>query len=196
VIYNGVVAHAPRPPLTDPPTVAFAGRLAFEKGVDVLLDAFDLVTQRLPRARLIVAGEGPESGRLQESARRFGANVEFLGHHAREKIERHFKAAWVQAIPSRGGEAFGNAAAEAMMRGTAVVASAKGGFTEYVQQDVTGLLVPPNDSAGLANALVRILDNRDYAESLGHAGRMFALQAFDQNRFTERFLSIYERVTA
>ncbi len=51
---------------------------------------------------------------------------------------------------SRGAEAFGNAAAEAIMRGTAVVASVNGGFKEYVHHEQTGLLVPPGDPAALA----------------------------------------------
>jgi glycosyltransferase involved in cell wall biosynthesis len=195
VIFNGVAARAPRPPLGDPPTVVFAGRLAREKGVDILLEAFGQVVAHVPHARLIIAGEGPESHRLQHAATRFGPHVAFLGHLGREALERHSDAAWVQAIPSRGAEAFGNSAAEAMMRGTAVVATARGGFTEYVRHGRTGLLVPPGDPEALASALRRVLSDRDYAESLGQAGRRFAIAAFDQDRFVDRFVSIYERIT-
>lgn len=195
VIYNGVVARAPRPPLGEPPTIAFAGRLAYEKGVDILLDAFKLVIQHLPQTQLMIAGEGPESRRLRWIAKQLGANIDFLGHQPRETIERRLDAAWVQVIPSRGAEAFGNAAAEAMMRGTAVVASADGGFIEYVQHEHTGLLVPPGDHAALGKALLQVVSDRDYAESLGQAGRRFALKAFDQGQFLDRFVAIYERLT-
>lgn len=194
VIYNGLVACAQRPPLGDPPTIAFSGRLAHEKGVDILLDAFKLVIQSLPRTQLIIAGEGPESRRLRGIAQQLGAKIDFLGHQPRETIERRFDTAWVQVVPSRGAEAFGNAAAEAMMRGTAVVASANGGFTEYMQHEHTGLLVPPGDHAALAKALLKVLSDRDYAESLGQAGRRFALKTFDYGQFLARFVAIYERL--
>jgi glycosyltransferase involved in cell wall biosynthesis len=195
VIHNGVVARAPRPRLGDPPTIGFAGRLAYEKGVDILLDAFKLVIRHLPQTQLLIAGEGPESRRLRSIAEHIGAKIDFLGHQPRETIERRFDAAWVQVVPSRGAEPFGNAAAEAMMRGTAVVASANGGFTEYVQHELTGLLVPPEDEAALGKALLRVVGDRDYAESLGQAGRQFALKAFDHDQFLDRFVAIYERLT-
>ena len=81
------------------------------------------------------------------------------------------------------------------MRGTAVVASEKGGFSEYVQNDITGLLVPAQDHAALGEALLKVLGDRDYAESLGQAGRRFALKAFDPDQFVDRFVAIYERLT-
>ena len=195
VIYNGIVGRAPRPPLGEPPTIAFSGRLSHEKGIDILLEAFKFVIQDLPRTQLLIAGEGPESRRLRGIAKQLGANIDFLGHQPREIIERRFDAAWVQVVPSRGAEAFGNAAAEAMMRGTAVVASATGGFTEYVQHEQTGLLVPSGDHVALGKALLQVVRDRDYAEFLGQAGRSFALKAFDQSQFLDRFVAIYERLT-
>jgi glycosyltransferase involved in cell wall biosynthesis len=195
VIPNGIEAREPRPPLSGPPTIAFAGRLAYEKGVDTLLNAYKLVIEQRPDALLLIAGEGPESGRLRKIAEQLDAKIEFLGHQPREIVERRFNAAWVQVVPSRGSEAFGNAAAEAMMRGTALVASAKGGFTEYVQHEQTGLLVAPDDHAALGSMLLKVLGDREYAESLGQAARRFALTAFDQGQFLDRFIAIYEGLT-
>jgi glycosyltransferase involved in cell wall biosynthesis len=195
VIPNGIKAREPRPPLSGPPTIAFAGRLAYEKGVDTLLDAYKLVIEQRPDTQLLIAGEGPESGRLRKIAEQLGAKIEFLGHQPRAIIERRFDAAWVQVVPSRGSEAFGNAAAEAMMRGTALVASATGGFTEYVRHEETGLLVVPGDHAALGRQLLKVLGDREYAESLGRAGRRYALTAFDQGQFLDRFIAIYEGLT-
>lgn len=194
VIANGIKAREPRPPLSGPPTIAFAGRLAYEKGVDTLLDAYKLVIEQRPDTQLLIAGEGPESGRLRKIAAQLDAKIEFLGHQPREIIERRFDAAWVQVVPSRGSEAFGNAAAEAMMRGTALVASTTGGFTEYVRHEETGLLVAPGDHAALGRLLLKVLGDREYAESLGRAGRRYALTAFDQGQFLDRFIAIYERL--
>ena len=195
IIPNCVAPRGPRPPLADPPSIAFAGRLAYEKGVDTLLKAFKVVVEQRPDAKLLIAGEGPEGAKLRKMAEQFGEKVEFLGHQTRETIECRFNAAWVQVVPSRGTEAFGNAAAEAMMRGTAVVTSAIGGFPEYVEHERTGLLVPPDDEATLGATLLKILCDRGYAESLGQAGRRFALKAFDQGQFLNRFTAIYTELT-
>jgi glycosyltransferase involved in cell wall biosynthesis len=194
VIPNGIVTRGPRPPLADPPTIAFAGRLVYEKGVDTLVKAFRLVIEQRPDAKLLIAGEGPERAKLLKIAEQIGAQIEFLGHQPRETIERRFEAAWVQVVPSRGREAFGNAAAEAMMRGTAVVASAIDGFKEYVQHEQTGLLVPPDDEAALGRTLLRVLGDRQYAESLGQAARRFALITFDHGRFLDGFIAIYKEL--
>lgn len=66
---------------------------------------------------------------------------------------------------------------------------------EYVHHEHTGLLVPPGDPAALGKALLQVVRDRDYAESLGQAGRRFALKAFDQDQFLDRFIAIYERLT-
>ena len=196
VIPNGIVAPEPSKPLAEPPTLAFAGRLTFEKGVDVMLDAFKQVMEQMPQARLLIAGEGPESHRVRSAVRHFSDNIEFPGYLPRKKLEKFFEGAWVKVVPSRGAEAFGNTAAEAMMRGTAVVASASGGFTEYVRHDHTGLLVPPNDPEALAAMLLRALSDRKFAEELGQAGRRFALKQFDFGIFLDRIEAIYKSISA
>lgn len=170
VIPNGVPERPQRPALSGPPTVAFAGRLVVEKGADVLLRAFAAVVGQVPDAHLLLAGDGPERGRLGQLADRVPGHVTWLGHLPPAELERRCDAAWVQAVPGRWDEPFGNVATEAMMRGTAVVASDLGGPAEVVREGVTGLLVPPGDAAALAGALVRLLTDRGLAERLGAAG--------------------------
>jgi glycosyltransferase involved in cell wall biosynthesis len=109
-------------------------------------------------------------------------------------LEQHFNTAWVQAAPSRWEEPFGNVATEAMMRGTAVVASAFGGLAEIVRNGETGFLVPPGEAAALAQALLRLVSDREAAERMGQAGRVVALTTFSQERVVERFVELYHRI--
>ena len=67
------------------------------------------------------------------------------------------RSAWVQAVPSRWAEPFGLVAAEAMMQGTAVVASATGGLPEIVEHGHTGFLIPPDDPKALAETIVGLI---------------------------------------
>ncbi len=194
----GVAVREPRPPLSDPPLVAFAGRLVREKGVDLLLRGMPAVLERVPEARLVVAGEGPDGARLRALAARLGiqGRTRFLGHVPADALDEALSAAWVQAVPSLWDEPFGIVAPEAMMRGTAVVATAAGGLAESVVHGKTGLLVPGGDPEALAAALVRVLSSRETAEAMGAAGRRRALDEFEESAFVDAFLEIYADMLA
>ncbi|MGH7566167.1 MAG: glycosyltransferase family 4 protein [Gemmatimonadota bacterium] len=197
-IAPGVASREPRPPLASPPTVAFAGRLAREKGAEVLLRALPAVIARVPDAQLVVAGDGPEFRRLRRLATELGIDgrTRFLGHVGSEQLDAVLAPAWVQAVPSLWDEPFGLVAPEAMMRGTAVVASAAGGPAESVVHGETGLLVPGGDPDALADALARVLSSRETAEAMGAAGRRRALSDFQESAFIEAFLQIYQELLA
>lgn len=199
VVHNGVPARAMRSScLNDPPIVAYAGRLVAEKGVAVLFSAFARVQKQIPQARLVIAGQGAEEENLRALAAELNISdrILWLGHLPRQAMEQHFDAAWVQVVPSLWAEPFGNVTTEAMMRGTAVIASNVGAQPEIVRDGETGFLVPPNDIDALTTALLHLLLNRDRAEKMGQAGRDRALTHFSEDRCTEQFLAIYQRLIA
>lgn len=198
VIYNGVPVREPRPALQDPPTVAYAGRLVPEKGVAVLLRAFATARSQVPTARLLIAGQGPEAVALRDLTQQLGLgdSVTWLGHLERSQLEACLNRAWVQAVPSQWEEPFGNVTTEAMMRGTAVVASAVGAQPEIIQADRTGFLVPPVDVAALGDRLIQLLQSRDLAETMGREGRRRALTHFSEASRTDQFLALYQRLQA
>jgi len=184
----------PRPPLAAPPTLGFAGRLVPEKGLDVLLAAFARVVTEMPDARLVVAGDGPDRDQVRASIARYSISqhVALLGHVPPSDMEAGLAGVWVQAVPSLWEEPFGLVAEEAMMRGTAVVASCTGGLLEIVEDGVTGSLVPPGDVNALARAIVQLLRNRDRAESFGRAGREAALTRLGESQYVDGFVHLYE----
>lgn len=198
VIYNGVPVRSPRPPLTQPPTVAYAGRLVPEKGVDVLLQAFAIAHTQVPDAQLLIAGQGSAEGDLRQLAKGLGIadRVHWLGHCTRAEMEDRFNQVWVQVVPSQWAEPFGNVTTEAMMRGTAVIASAVGAQPEIVQPDKTGFLIPPGAVDALAESLTQLLLHQDLAEAMGAAGRERALAHFSEERRNDQFLALYRRLQA
>jgi len=115
-----------------------------------------------------------------------------LAHLSRPEVERLFDGAWVQVVPSRWAEPFGLVAAEAMMRGTAVVASAFGGLNEIVKDSKTGFLVPPGSVSALSEALLNILQDRDLAEQMGRAGREVATLHFNEEKYVDRLVQLYQ----
>jgi glycosyltransferase involved in cell wall biosynthesis len=193
LLRNGVRERPARPALACPPTVAFAGRLVAEKGVDVLLRAVADARKDVEDLRLVVAGDGPERRALESLARDLGidAATTFTGHLPRAEVEAHLDAAWVQAVPGRWEEPLGNVTLEAMMRGTAVVATDLGGPAELVDDGVTGLTVEPGSVASLADALAALLNDREACERLGVAARARALADHSEARMLDRLMNLY-----
>lgn len=197
-VWNGVSRRAPRPPLTSPPLAAYAGRLTREKGLTTLLPAFAIVARELPDARLLIIGDGPEREGLERIAAKEGIadRVTWGGHQPRVEVERLMESVWVLAAPSLIEEPFGNSVGEAMMRGTAVVATDVGGPSEVIRASRGGALVPPGDPVRLAEALVSILADRARAEALGAAGRVWALDNLGMEAFVDRFVEFYRGLVA
>jgi glycosyltransferase involved in cell wall biosynthesis len=196
VIPNGAAIVPARPPLGGPPTIGFAGRFVPKKGLQVLVAAMARVVAQVREARLLIAGDGPDRHAVRRaiSERALDGHVALLGHLSAGELESALAAAWVQAVPSTYEEPFANVALEAMMRGTAVVGSAAGGMPEIVRDGHTGYLVPRGDASALADALLRLLRDRDRAEVMGAAGREWARAELTDDRMVERFVETYERV--
>jgi glycosyltransferase involved in cell wall biosynthesis len=194
---NAIPDLPARPPLVGPPLVAFAGRLTREKGVDVLLRAFASTRRRIPEARLVVAGEGPERARLEGLAHDLGlaGHATFAGKLARTELERMLAGAWAQALPSIWREPFGNAAGEALMRGTALVASETAGVARLIDDPEAAVLVAPGDVDRLADALARVLGDREVAERIGARGRAFALDRLSYRAYVDRVVELYAELT-
>jgi glycosyltransferase involved in cell wall biosynthesis len=198
VIWPGTPDAEPRPPLIDPPTVTYAGRLTPEKGVDILIRAFSQARQRCPQARLLVAGSGPETPKLRALIEQLGISdsVMMCGQLGGKQLDDVLRCAWVHVVPSRWPEPFGLTATEAMMRGTAVIASRIGGLAESVDDQTTGLHVTPGDERELANALSQVLGDRILAERLGAAGRTRAITLFSIDRCVTQFEALYDTLTS
>ena len=198
IVHNGVPIRPIRPPLENPPTVAYAGRLVSEKGIEILIRAFAIVLSKVPDAILLVAGDGKEKASLQTLTTELGIakSIKWLGHVSQAEMERQFNSAWVQVVPSQWEEPFGNVTTEAMMRGTAVVASAVGAQPEIIIDRQTGYLFPPQDVSQLSQLLTSLLSDCQLATEIGLAGRDRALSEFSEDKRNRTFLEIYTRLIA
>lgn len=189
----GVPALEPRPPLAPSPTVACVGRLFGKKGVEVLLRAMPSVRTAVPGVKLRIVGDGPEMGALQEivGSLQLTDCVTFHGFVPRDAIDTLLADAWMQVVPSVYEEPFGVVTIEAMMRGTALVATNVGGPTEVVREGDTGFLVPPGDADALAGAMIKVLRDRELAERLGANAYAIARREFTEPVSIDRVLALY-----
>lgn len=198
-----VVPNAVAPPTKaralvgiEPHAIGFAGRFVPEKGVEVLLDAFEIVLTRLPEARLLLVGDGPERPVIERriSASGLADRIEITGWLPWEAADRRLATVAVQAVPSVWEEPFGLVAVEAMARGTPVVASDIGGLGEVVEGGRTGRLVKPGDPGALAASLLTILEDPEAASRMGRAGQAVARERYALGPFVERMIEIYRRL--
>ncbi len=196
VVHNGVPRRARRPSLAEPPIIGYAGRFTPEKGVETLIEAFVRVARRHRGVRLLLAGEGSSHPTIVRSISASGLadRVTLTGFLERSEMERVFDCVWIQVIPSVHEEPFGLAVAEAMMRGTAVVATDLGGPAELVRHGETGLLVPPRDPTALAEALGELMEDPPRVEEMGARGRELAFESLSIERCVDRFLELYSQL--
>jgi glycosyltransferase involved in cell wall biosynthesis len=143
-----------------------------------------------------MVGDGPERPRLERVAAelQIASRITWTGQLPRAESQRPLLPAWLQVVPSLWAEPFGLVAAEAMMRGTAVIASQTGGLGEIVQHGETGLHVPPGDVEALARAMRRLLEDRDLAERMGRAGRAAALARYSESAAVDKIEQLYQYI--
>jgi len=146
------------------PLFVAAGRLAPEKGVGDLLDALARAAPRHPGLRLRLVGDGPDLPALRHRTAELGLEVDFRGAVPRGAVESELGDAWAAVQPSRWAEPFGLGAAEAIVAGVPVVASAAGGPSEVVEEGLTGLLYPNGDVAALADRLDAVASRRAFPD--------------------------------
>lgn len=203
VIYNGIdFARLDAQPGTDlraslgipagTVLVGAVGSLIRRKGHDVLVRAIGQLTgERAPH--LLVASDGPEREPLRRLTEELGltGRVHFLGYH--EPITDLYASCDIMALASRA-DAFGLVLAEAGYSRRPVVATRVGGIPEVVVDGETGLLVPSDDVAALADALGRLTADPALRSRMGDAARIRAETKFSVQRMAAEFEDAYERL--
>jgi glycogen(starch) synthase len=173
------------------------GRIIAEKGFDLAIAAFASIATRFPRAKLIIAGDGPERERLERQVHDQGITerVDFLGWVPPEQMPTVVAGASVVVVPSRWQEAFGLVALEAALQGRPAVVAGVGGLPEVVIDGETGFVVAPEDSGALARAIAMLLDDPSLAARMGDAARTRATTRHGVARYADEYEQLYEHLT-
>lgn len=171
----------------------YVGTLEPRKGVDTLIEAWALLANRWPAARLVIAGKkGWYTNELDALVQRLGlgARVQFTGYIADADLPALYAAAHAFSFPSRY-EGFGLPPLEAMACGTPVIVSNASSLPEVVGD--AGLLVPPDDVAALAAAIERIFAAPDLRAELAQRGATQAAR-FSWQRTAQQTIAVYRDV--
>jgi glycosyltransferase involved in cell wall biosynthesis len=201
-----LTGHAPKATRTEPPyTVGYFARIAPEKGLHVLVEAYHRLRARpgMPPLRLLAAGylldeHRPYLASIQQRLRDWGIQDEFRYAGA---PDRAAKIALIQemdvfSMPTVYAEPKGLSLLEAMANGVPVVQPRHGAFTEIVERTGGGLLVEPDNPDALANGLQTLIVDRAKARAMGAAGAAGVAAHYTAERMAEAAEPVYARTAS
>jgi len=174
------------------PLVACVARLMPDKGVDVLIEAWRLAAPRLPGAALVIAGDGPDRRALEDAAAGV-PRLRFAGHLP--DVRPLYAAADILVIPSRReGQSIVCLEAALSQPPPALVVTSAGGLPEMVRHAESGLVVPPEDPAALADAVVCLAEDGEMRDRLSRSAAGMARRRFSAGRMASATLELYGRI--
>jgi glycogen synthase len=178
----------------DEQLVFYVGRIVYEKGLHVLIEAWPQIAAHA-KARLVIAGIGSylETLQAEVAARGLSEQISFIGFISDEEREQLYRVADVAVFPSLY-EPFGIVALEAFATGCPLVVSATGGLSEVVQDGRTGLVVPPGDTSALAEAVVETIKQPRAARSRAAIAMALVQDRYNWPQIAHETQQIYERV--
>ncbi len=167
--------------------VGYVGRIMAEKGVFTLFEASERFLAEAPEARMLWVGDGES---LPELRSRIDASAQRTRHILatwESDIPTIYAALDILAVPSLYPEPFGRVSVEAQAAGVPVVCSTAGGLPETLLPGITGLLVPPADSAALADAVLGLIRDRDLCHAMSNTGASWAKARFGLDTIARAF---------
>ena len=163
--------------LNEAPAILFVGTLYPHKGVHLLIEAFNIVKRAIPEAKLLIVGKAIYSYYLKLLKSKAGESTIFAGYVKDEELPYYYAACDVYATASLH-ENFDIPVVEAQACGKPVVAFNLCSHPEVIRQNITGFLVKPQDCEQLAEAIIRILSDKNLAQKIGEAGAKWARETF------------------
>lgn len=179
---------------TQSQTIFYVGRLEKRKGVKYLLRAFAQLRERMPDARLVIAGDGPGREKLEEQSQELGAeNVEFLGYISDEEKLKQLAHAGVFCSPALYGESFGIVLLEAMAAGVPIVAGDNPGYASVMQERGMLSLVDPEDTDNFARRLELLLTDSELRQAMLSWADEHVDQ-YDYSKVVDQYEQLYKRL--
>ena len=177
-------------------TIAYVGRLVFEKDVMTLVEAVRLAHSSNHNVLLKIIGDGPERERIEKAIKSgtFDPPIQLTGFLVGDALAEALKSVQIVVIPTMMEETAGLAVMEQMMRGRPVIVSDIGGLAEVAGDG--GLTFPPGDANALAECLRRLIDHPDWVVDLGRKAGTRAHTTFTQARMVDEHRRIFESLTA
>lgn len=198
VIYNGLKESEVKlnSPDFDNSRLLCVGRVVKEKGFDIAIKAFKKIHKHLPQTRLIIAGDGLELNNLKRLANKLNLyeHIDFTGWIDPSELPDLINSSTIVVIPSRCSDSFPLVALEAAQFSKPVIASNKGGLSESVVNNKTGLLVDNENPEQLAKAIIGLLKNPEKMIRFGKNGKERIDKNFTLRKYVDEYNNLYKKI--
>lgn len=181
--------------------ILFVGRLVEKKGVATLLEAISILIEKNPKVELLIVGEGPERKKLETLSVELSIQhcTKFWGAKSPKQLPEIYSSASITVMPSivdsqNDQEGLGLVAIEAMGCNCAVVASSLPAVKDIIDDGVNGVLSKPGDEVELANALERVLMNKEFRDQIAANARSSVLEKYDWKVITNKYKELIHSV--
>ncbi len=178
--------------LGDEPVIGTVARLSEVKGQDILINAMSKIVAQVPEAKLLLVGEGKMEKMLRDQVQRLNLEDHIQFFAIVNKTKEMLSLFDVFAMPSRQ-EGLGLSIMEAQASGLPVVASRVGGIPSLIEHGKTGILVEPENSEELADAIIKLLQDIDLLKEIGKAGRVFIQKKHSVENMVRKILELYQQ---
>ncbi len=181
--------------LAEEPLIGIIARLVGVKGHEVLIKAMEAVVKKFPSTKLMIVGQGREENNLRNLAQQLNLQNNILFIPVSNQTDEILPIFDIFVLPSLD-EGLGISLMEAQAVELPVIGSRIGGIVSLIEHGKTGLLVNPNDSKDLTEAIINLLENRLEAKRLGQQARIFISENFSAEQMVQKTLQVYQTVLA
>jgi glycosyltransferase involved in cell wall biosynthesis len=175
--------------------VLFVGRLAGRKGLDMVVEAFDIIAKEKKKVRLAIVGTGPRTAMVRKEAKRrgFEDRMTMAGTVDLKELARYYATADVTLFPSRW-EGFGLIPLESMASGTPCVSTRVGAADDIITDGVDGYLIDVDDHDALAEKAMKVLGSKEKREAMGKAARRKVEENFTWSHTGKAYYKLYQEL--
>ena len=188
--------------ITDKKVIVSVGRLVHRKGQDVLIEAMPQILSKIPKAHLLLIGEGPYRQYLEKRAKdlEIDSHITFIGRVMYSDLPKYICLGEVFVMPSRSRlaglevEGLGIVYLEASACGLPVIAGNSGGAPDAVIDGVTGVVVDGKDQHVIATSIVNLLEDQEKAREMGRNGREWVINQWRWEIWSEKFRALLKPI--
>ena len=172
-------------------SLLYAGRICKEKGVDTLIDAYELLPE--PRPELKICGTGPLKVKLQKESEKRKLNIKWLGYVSPDRVKEEMKSACAVIVPSKWNENCSMTIMESLIHGRPVIASDAGGNPELIENAYNGFVFKAGDVQDLLRVLIELsqADKLNLSCQAAYSGQKF----FSPQAHLKNLFKVYNRLT-
>jgi len=172
--------------------LGLVARLSDVKGQDILVDAMSEVVKKVSNAKLILFGEGKLERMLRDKVEVLGIGDSVIFDLTINRPAECMSVLDIFVAPSRM-EGLGLSIMEAQACGLPVIGSRVGGIPQIIEDNVTGVLVEPQDPKELADAIVKLLNDAELRKTLGANARIYAQDNYSSDEMINKTIEVYEK---